>query len=155
MDAEASARGVRLTLRTRPTGETVAFGKLMGALSMLRGGAQKMSSFGVEVYEDRTVDVPLTILAPAVARLVDMGGWCPDPGELLQTCESVRLEKLAAQPWEPCANCSQQGFVERVIDGVKRMERCACWLAYRERVKAQQIPTAPLALPAAIHEAGE
>lgn len=147
MDAEESGWGVTLRLRQRPAKEQVVFGKLMGALAMMNG--PPWPEFQIELLEDRTVDIPLSVIARAVQNILDVGGWRPDIGELLAACEKARIQIRGELPFQRCEQCSVQGWTEREIDGVKRMVRCDCWHAHQEKVKALGVPDRPLALPAA------
>ena len=148
MDVEASQRGVDLRMRCRPKGEVVAFGKLMTALALMKG--QPWVPYQVEVLEDRTAHIPLTVLARAVTKLVDAGGWRPDVEGILQACEAARLEIRDALKFEKCANCTDQGFTEFTdAKGVKRMKKCDCWHAHQAKVRELEAGDQPLALPAA------
>lgn len=146
MDAQTSHGRVDIVLRTRPRSEVVAFGKLMAALATMRA-REPLAGFQIEVYEDTTVEVPLSLLTRVVQQFVATpGAWRPDPGDLVGACEKARLEIRRSLQFEPCELCSQQGWVEREIDGVRRMARCQCWTAHQEKVKALGVGDKPLAM---------
>ena len=148
MDVETRSGRVDIALKQRPKSEVVAFGKLMAALAMMKS-REDMGQFQVEVYEDRTVSVPLNVLVLAVQRLVDAGGWRPGPGELLQACGKVGAEMREAMRYDPsdCEQCDGSGW-EKIKDGnVIRERRCGCWKRHQAKV-AQIAGSIPLALPA-------
>lgn len=147
MDAEARGRSVDLGMRQRPESETVAFGKLVVALATMRA-KDPLVPFQVDVYEDATVDVPLMVLSRAVGDYLKSHQWRPTVQELLMACEATRLKIRGAMKFEPCANCSKDGWTEQVINGVSRMVRCQCWKVHQERVSAIGAGDAPLTLPA-------
>lgn len=148
MDVQESLGRIDLRLRTRPKKEVVAFGKLMAALSMMKA-KDALIGFGVEVYEDRTVDVPLPLLTRAVQQVLDSGGWRPDPGELLQACERERAAMRAALKFTPCEQCNGTGWDTVLSEGVSRVVRCQCWRAHQAKVLELGAGSQPLALPAA------
>lgn len=101
-------------------------------------------------------DVPVSLLTTAAERWAKSGSpFFPKAGELRQFAEDARTALIAAHPFEPCANCSSQGWTEREIDGVKRMVRCRCWLLHRERLQALGAGSEPLALPAPEAQTGD
>lgn len=109
----------------------------------------------IRIYEQALQKVPVALLKPmtdrAIATRKPRWGDLPQVAELLEDAEACRLE-LRQQRFERCAvneDCTPQGFVEREIDGVKRMVRCRCWLIHQEKVQALGVGHAPLALPAA------
>lgn len=149
MDVTQGSGRIDVRLRTRPRSEIIAFGKLMAALSMMKA-RDVLIGFQVEVYEDATVDVPLPVLTKAVATLTRTpGAWRPDPGDLVGLCEQVRLELRGTLAFASCEACSADGWVEREINGVKRMTRCECWKAHQQRIAALGGTSEPLALPPA------
>lgn len=133
--------------RRRVSGEVVPFGKLFAALTTLKR-RDRVTELDVLVYEDRTAHIPLNVLSRAVTRWIDTEPWFPTVAELLATCEVVRVEIRAAMKFEPCANCSVQGWTERLIDGVWRAVRCDCWTRHQQKVQALGVGDTPLALPA-------
>lgn len=153
VDVDVENGRIDLRLRSRPKSEVVAFGKLMTALAMMKG--QPWVPFQVEIIEDRTVHIPLPVLTRAVAKIVDAGGWRPDVEGILQACEQARLEIRDVLRFESCEQCSQQGWTEVEIDGVRRAVRCQCWTAHQERVKALGAGDVPLALPAPVQESSD
>lgn len=149
MDVEKGVGRIDVSLRTRLRSEVVVFGKLMAALAMMKS-KDVLNVFQVEVYEDATADVPLHVMAMAVSRYMQTPNtWRPDPGDLVAACEAIRLEIRGAEKFEPCEQCSTDGWVSREVDGVMRMVRCLCWKAHQARLKALGMPDKPLALPPA------
>ena len=101
-------------------------------------------------YHRALEDVPTRLLAAAVERAAKSDRFMPKPGELRAYAEDARKVLLAAHPFEClCGNCSVQGFVERELDGVRRMVRGSCWRAHQDKLSAIGVGAAPLALPAA------
>jgi hypothetical protein len=99
-------------------------------------------------------DVPEALLQAAVDRaLKSSSPFMVKPGELRKLAEEARQALTTAHPFEClCGNCSRQGFVEREIDGVKRMVRGSCWRIHQESLKELGVgaePLTPLALPPA------
>lgn len=137
--------------RQRVSGEVVPFGKLFAALTTLKR-RDRVSELDVQVYEDRTAHIPLSVLSRAVTRWIDTQDWFPTVAELLETCEAIRVEIRGAMAFIPCANCSAQGWTEREIDGVKRMVRCDCWQRHQVKVAELGVGSVPLALPPAERE---
>lgn len=147
MDVEKSGGRIDLSLRERPKSEVVAFGKLMAALALMKS-RDTLGQFQVELYEDQTADIPLWLLAKAVQKALDIGGWRPDPGDLLRLCEAVRVDIREAHKYEPCAQCNELGWETRMENGVSRVHRCGCWKRHQEKVAALGVGSEPLALPA-------
>lgn len=105
------------------------------------------------VYFRALEDVPAGLLAAAVERAAKSCTFMPKPGELRTFAEEARLALRAATKFECfCGNCTALGFIEREIDGVKRMARGPCWQAHQDRLGS--VGTEPLALPAG-HGDGE
>lgn len=104
------------------------------------------------VYFRALEDVPAGLLAAAVERAAKTATFMPKPGELRTIAEAVRVEMRAQLQFSPCPmneGCSQQGWTEREIDGVKRQVRCRCWHDHQQKVAALGVGEKPLALPAA------
>jgi hypothetical protein len=148
MEIELHGTRLDIGLRKRPRGEVVAFGKCMAALAMLKS-KDPINGFQVEIFEDATVDVPIQVIAKAADRYMRTPDvWRPDPGTFLQMCEVIRLEMREQLKFAPCVNCSKDGWIERTIDGVKRMVKCSCWHAHQQQLQALGVGAEPLALPA-------
>lgn len=115
---------------------------------------QDLTPVRIKIYERAMTKWPEAIIEPAIMRTIETRtskarGWLPSIEELNQDAEAVRLEMRAAIRFEPCAMCSQQGWTETEIDGVRRMVRCACWTRHQARLAALNVGAQPLALPAA------
>ncbi len=134
----------------RVAGEVIAFAKLLAALATMKR-RDRISEFDVEVYESATAHIPLPILSRAVTKILTTQDWFPTVQELLAACEAVRLEMRGLVQFTRCdgAECSVQGWVERVVEGTFRMVRCECWQRHQETVKQLGVPEQPLALPPA------
>lgn len=140
MDSEA--RG-----RKRVRGEIVPFGKLFAALATLRR-RDRVTEFDVEIYEDATADIPLSILSLAVTTWLKTEPWFPTVAELLTACEQARLELRDAMKFEPCEQCVG-GWVSvgtRSFGHDTVAKRCHCWRAHQDKVAALT-GNMPLALP--------
>lgn len=147
MDAETRSGRIDIGLRQRPRAEVVAFGKLMAALAMMKS-KDPLIGFQVEVFEDATVDVPITIIAKAVSRYMRMPDtWRPDAGTFLQMCESLRLEARGALKHLPCVDCETSPGWRATGD--RTVQRCPCWIAHQQKVQDLGVGDQPLALPAA------
>lgn len=83
-------------------------------------------------------DVPIGLLAAAADRAAKSCRFrcLPTPGELREYAEDARKALLKAHPFLSCGSCSDQGWTEREIDGVKRQVRCRCWSIHQERIAA-------------------
>lgn len=110
----------------------------------------------VRIYNDALAKLPAGVLSLMVQRAIETRkprwGCLPTVAELREDAEAVRVERLAALSFQPCAvngNCSAQGFTEVEVDGVKRMVRCRCWTEFQAQRAALQVGDQPLALPAA------
>lgn len=110
----------------------------------------------IKIYAKALEAVPVALLEPMVQRAIatrkPRWGDLPTVAELREDAETCRRELLTALQFEPCAvneGCSQHGFVEREINGVKRMVRCRCWTEIQARREALGTGNQPLALPVA------
>lgn len=118
------------------------------AIAMLAEGfgVKDLTSARIRIYEQALQKVPAPLLEPMVHRALATRKFFPKVAELLDDAEHCRLEMRALR-FERCPvneGCTAQGFVERVIDGVRRMVRCRCWETHQERV--QSLGVTPLAL---------
>lgn len=152
MDAASDTGRLDLRFRKRPRHEAVIIGKLIAALGMMRG--HPMVPMECDIYEDRSVDVPIAVIALAVRNLVDAGGWRPDVHEFMVACEKARCEVRGAVTFTICERedgkvCSRDGWIEQVVDGIHRAVRCPCWHAHQAKVQQLGAGDVPLALPAA------
>lgn len=123
--------------------------------------AELTEAFGVKLENlppvririlDRALQkVPAAVLKPMVERVISTRkprwGDLPAIAELLEDAEACRRELLAAVAFQPCASCEPYGWLEREIDGVKRLTRCGCWHRHQERIQALGGPVK--ALPSA------
>jgi hypothetical protein len=94
-------------------------------------------------------DLGPRLLALAVNRAAKTRKWFPKDAEFREDAEACRLELRASLQFEPCANCSKDGWAQREVEGVMRAVRCECWKAHQARIEALGVGSAPLALPAA------
>ena len=53
---------------------------------------------------------------------------------------------------EGCRLCSQQGWIEYEIEGVRRAVRCSCFAAHQEKLARLGVGGGTLALPAGVAE---
>lgn len=107
----------------------------------------------IKIYEKALSKLPPVILEPMVMRAIETrtskcADWLPSIEELREDAEAVRLEMLAQLVFQPCAECSEQGWREREVGGAKRAVRCSCWHRHQKRVEALEVGARPLALPA-------
>lgn len=98
------------------------------------------------VYFRALEDVPVPLLASAVERAAKSAIFMPKPGELRQFAEEARRALLQAHPFEPCAMCSQQGWMETEINGERRMVRCQCWAVHQRKLAELGATRDPVAL---------
>jgi hypothetical protein len=110
---------------------------------------QELDAAQWRVYFAALEDVSEPLLEAAVVALIKGDtAFLPRPGEIRKAAEGARQALLAAHPYEPCEACSTTpGWVELIVDGVKRLTRCDCrkaHLAMLERIGV----AGPLALPA-------
>jgi hypothetical protein len=102
------------------------------------------------IYYRALGDVPRHLLAAAVERAAKSATFMPKPAELRQYAEEARKALIASKQFVcVCGDCSQQGFVEVEVNGVKRMERGACWRRHQAEIAALGVGTEPLSLPPA------
>jgi hypothetical protein len=111
-------------------------------------GTKDFTPVRVRVYDKALESVPVAILQPMVQRAITTRTWFPKPAELLEDAEACRRELRASLKFEPCENCSQDGWTSRLMDGVLRMVRCDCWQAHQQKVLALGVGEKPLALTA-------
>lgn len=71
-------------------------------------------------------DVPVPMLDAAVGKAVRERTWLPKPAEVRHDAEACRLAVRERFAWTSCGQCSQQGWIEEDVDGVKRAVRCLC-----------------------------
>lgn len=95
-------------------------------------------------------DVPARVFQSAVGLASRDGRrFFPSAAELREVCERARVSLRAQLKFQPCVNCTHDGWAEREINGVRRMVRCSCWQAHQARVAELGVGDQPLALPAA------
>jgi hypothetical protein len=110
----------------------------------------KMDAPQWRVYEKVLEDVPPGLLSAAVDALLKAGSpWMPKPGEIRVAAEQCRQALSAQLKFEPCESCSRTGWAPVLVDGVPRVERCACWSAHQQRLSEAGVSAKPLALPPA------
>lgn len=103
-------------------------------------------------YARALADVPAALVQAAAERAAKIPRREYDPvfptaPMLRQYAEEARAAIVAAHPFEPCANCSQQGWVEREIDGVRRVVRCWCFVAHQTTLARLGVWGSAVALP--------
>ena len=102
------------------------------------------------VYYRALADVPAPLLQAAVDRAGKSCTFLPRPSELRQFADEARTALLAANAFASCGVCSDQGWTETEIDGVKRQVRCRCWTAHQQKIQALGVGSQPVALPAGV-----
>ena len=121
------------------------------ALAMLIEGfrvKEPLSEVSVRLYQRALADVPLQLLQPMVERCVATRKWFPKVAEVLEDAEAVRKEALQRMGTYGCEMClDNKGWnATKDTDGVIRMRRCACKLAFDAKM-AQIVGVGCLALP--------
>lgn len=100
------------------------------------------------LYHRAVESIPLPVYVAAIAKAAETRtSKFPTAGALRELAEGCRQEMRALMKFQPCANCSKDGWTERTIDGTTRAVRCSCWQAHQQRVAALGIGSEPLALP--------
>ena len=113
-------------------------------------GLKDFTATRVRVYDKALEAVPVQLLEPMAQRAIQTRSFFPKPSELLADAEAVRVELLAANPYDGCEECEHsRGWRSVVIDGVPRVQRCDCWQWYQARIANLGLSGEPLALPPA------
>lgn len=113
---------------------------------------KKLDPHVVLVYARAVQAYSPPLVEAAVAHAMDTRIFLPKPPELRADAETCRQALLKAHPHQPCETCADlPGWTEITDDaGVKRITRCACWLAWRDRLTGLGIlPAAPTPAAAA------
>jgi hypothetical protein len=103
----------------------------------------------VRAYEDGLKDIAVPLLNAAVRRAIQTRTFFPKVAELRQDAEACRRELLAANVYQPCAQCNETSWEKITVDGVVRVTRCGCWKRHQERLAGLGVGVEPLALPPA------
>lgn len=74
-------------------------------------------------------DVPVPLLDGALTLALQERVYptVPRPAELRKHAETVRQRVLAAFPWTSCGACTDGGWIEVLVGGVARVQRCECF----------------------------
>lgn len=115
----------------------------------------------VRAYHKALADIPTDLVRHAFERAVrepanEFAPRFPTAPTLRQWAEEERQRFVTARAWAPCEACEESpGWVE-IVDakGVKRLTRCACWLARRAANVASGMAH-PVGRPAAARAARE
>lgn len=109
----------------------------------------------MKAYHRALRDVPANLLQVACDRALKTTRdryepRFPTAPQLRQWAEDARLAWLKSNPWTACEACEETpGWVEGIDpQGVKRLARCPCFKAYKDRAEANGMHT-QLALPSA------
>jgi hypothetical protein len=118
---------------------------LLTPLVLALGAEMDQPTF--RAYHRVLEDVPTNLLQAAVDHASRTARFFPRAPELRALAEQARRRLSDLQPFQACAQCAS-GWVEREVDGVPRMVRCACWQAHQQRLSQAGVSLTPLALPA-------
>lgn len=123
---------------------------LLAELALTLGADVDETSF--RSYHRALQDVPVSLFEAAVTRAAKSCRFLPRPAELRQFADEARIALLKAHPFQPCVECSEVGWREVEINGVKRMVRCRCWNAHQAQLQRLGVGKAPLTLPVGAEE---
>jgi hypothetical protein len=99
------------------------------------------------VYYQALADVPPNLLQAAVTyALRSDRAFVPKPGELRALAEKARLELSLALKFQGCEQCHGSGWDTILIDGISRVQRCACWKAHQQKLATAGVTLQPVAL---------
>lgn len=103
-------------------------------------GVKDLQPTRIRIYERALAKIPIALIGPMTDHCIETRkpwgkDWLPSVEELRADAEWARQDILKRTPYEPCAQCEDQaGWCEIEIDGVKRVTRCQCRLAYLQRL---------------------
>lgn len=119
---------------------------------------KRIGEADLTLYERGCGDIPLPLLDAAVAHAIRTRRFLPVVAELRADAETQRQAIAGRLPYVPCRVCRDEApsWVEGLDgDGVRRVARCACWIAHQALCRQHGYTATPVSQPALLERGSE